>query len=78
MPALLEKAAVIWMKRLEALEGPQRVRNSAEVALAYRQQVQDVPVFRDFCEECVGAVHALHELAFLHQSAQASHLKLDP
>ena len=76
MAALLIQAAVAGMEPLELLERRERVRGPGELALAEREQIEDVAVFGDLAKQSGRGRHALGEAPLLDERADARDLGL--
>src|SRR5271169_2554193 len=77
MAAFLEQPAVVGMQNLEASQRRECVGDPSKVALADGDQVQNVPVLRDFDEQRLRGRERLCELALLEQPARAANFGLD-
>ena len=76
MAALLIQAAIAGMEPLEMIERRERVRGPGELALAEREQMEDVAVFGDPLPQGGRCRHALGEAPLLDERADARDLEL--
>ena len=77
MAALLIQPAESRMQRFAACEGRERLRNSLQVALTHRYEVEHVAIFRHLREQSLRIGQSLGKPAVLEQAAKALHLDFD-